>query len=108
MEYISVDDDRYSGVYSGALFTAWVGDVPEDVSGGDGLCEEFWDENTILCGKGDSAVLAVQDLLQKIDRWVGSFDLVDTGRFRVEKDERFLLVWTDKFDAWWPEDYRDQ
>lgn len=60
----SINLDRYSGVYSGARFTAWEGMPPEEIDADDGTCEDFWRSNPLRlkCGKGETAVEALADL----------------------------------------------
>lgn len=66
---IQIDEDRYSGCYSGSPFTAWLGIRPTDIDAGDGDCEEFWDKHreTALFGAGRTAQEAFRDLLQKAE-----------------------------------------
>lgn len=71
MEYITVDRDRYGGIYSGSAWTAWIGEAPSGVGAGDGCCREFWENNKITYGAGDGASEAVQNLLAKEDGYIG-------------------------------------
>jgi hypothetical protein len=65
---VVVDEDRYSGAYSHAGFTAWWGIPPNYIDAGDPTCAEFWSENPdVLCGKGSTAQEAFSDLAKKID-----------------------------------------
>ena len=67
-ELVVVDDDRYSGAYSRAEYTAWWGIPPDDIDAGDPTCDEFWYKNPeVLCGKGNTAQEAFRDLAAKID-----------------------------------------
>lgn len=63
---IFIDEDRYSGAYSGHCFTAWFGAVPDDIDAGDTGCQTFWRNNDIVFGGGDTSDKAVADLLEKI------------------------------------------
>ena len=60
--------DKYSGKYSGADFLAWnlnPHDIPEEIFT-DGVAE-FWENNTLVCGKGNSAEAAIIDLHKKLN-----------------------------------------
>ena len=66
---LTVIYDRYDGVYSGGKYTAWnlsYYEIPEDVSGDDMDCPEFWGHNDIPCGKGNSPENAILDLYLKL------------------------------------------
>jgi hypothetical protein len=65
---IFIDEDRYNGAYSGHEYTAWVGGIPDDASGGDSTCYEFWDTNKVIFGGGNTPDEAVADLFKKL--WV--------------------------------------
>ncbi|MEL6348461.1 MAG: hypothetical protein AAFV53_35470 [Myxococcota bacterium] len=64
---IVVDDDRYSGIYSGARFTAWVGLPPEDIGDDDLTCRFFWEDQmaqrSATFGRGQTEAAAILDLL---------------------------------------------
>ncbi len=63
--------DRYSGVYSGARYTAWNlehEDVPGAISDGDNPCDAFWRSNNIVVGLGDTPSAAETDLIEKIQK----------------------------------------
>lgn len=66
---IEIEDDRYSGTYSGHGFTAWPGIRPTDIDGGDTECMEFWDQwrDKALYGGGNTAQEAFRDLIQKME-----------------------------------------
>lgn len=66
LNQIIVVDDRYSGVYSNAEYTAWVKSVPGDISADDSTCKEFWRTNKVICGKGSSVDEAVAGLFKII------------------------------------------
>lgn len=107
MKFITVDSDRYGGVYSDALFTAWKGDKPFDVDASDNYCAEFWDNNYRLCGKGSTSLEAVKDFFAKSQQdktiyvWIGWFDIIDFDF--LPNEERFLIIGTKAFFEWWPE-----
>ena len=66
---ITVIADRYTGAYSGALWTAFnlrQGQIPEGVDDGDPECMEFWDNYTEPVGKGNTPDDAVRDLEAQI------------------------------------------
>lgn len=62
--------DRYTGVYSGGLFTCWPLDffnLPDDIEGGDTDCDIFWfrcDKSEV--GIGNTPQEAFEDLEKKI------------------------------------------
>ena len=66
---LTIINDRYSGVYSGAKYTAWnldCEDVPTEINGDDIVCNNFWQKNKVVVGKGDSILEAVQDLREML------------------------------------------
>jgi len=67
---ITVIVDRYGGYYSGGVFTAWPGEVPEAVDDGDIECMEFWSKPT-FCGIGDTADVAIADLYRRMNLKIG-------------------------------------
>lgn len=69
---LTIIRDRYTGVYSGASFTAWnldYDEIPYEVSGDDISCYQFWsglDTAIYVVGKGATVEEAYCDLLQKM------------------------------------------
>lgn len=67
---LTVVADRYNGVYSGGVFTAWNkynDELPSAIFGDDTSCMEFWSKNdNILCGRGDTIDSAIADLYGKL------------------------------------------
>ena len=66
---LTVVCDRYGGVYSGANFIAWNLEpdcVPMDSQAGDGTCSDFWDDNERVVGRGHTADLAIDDLIENM------------------------------------------
>ena len=66
---LTIIADRYSGTYSGGVYLAWnlVPDaIPEGVEydGDDGM--DFWENNEIVCGKGNTVSEALADLYVKL------------------------------------------
>ena len=61
--------DRYSGAYSGGIWTAWPlewWEIPNEISESDTPCRVWWDANRKLkIGKGSSPDEALSDLLKK-------------------------------------------
>ena len=58
--------DRYSGSYSGGEYTAWnlyPEDIPDGPFSGDGDCFDFWLENTIPVGVGETPNDAIRSLV---------------------------------------------
>lgn len=99
MRYIEIDEDRYSGIYSGAAFTAWDGEQPSEIDAGDPTCEKFWETNKRVCGKGPTAQSAAADLLTKLgdDAWFGWFRaIVMPQEIIIPNDARhWPLGWED-------------
>lgn len=64
---IVVDDDRYSGAYSNARHTAWIGPPPEDIGGDDLSCSLFWEDQMAQpddpFGRGETETDAILELL---------------------------------------------
>lgn len=64
---LTIVSDRYTGAYSGGLFTAWnlyYYEMPEEIGGGDVECSEFWINNKIIVGKGKTPNEAVDNLCE--------------------------------------------
>ncbi len=60
--------DRYTGSYSGALWTAFMLDqVPEGAIGDDVTCMDFWGSYSEPVGKGSTPQGAVDDLAKRVD-----------------------------------------
>ena len=67
---LTVVKDRYNGVYSGGVYTAWnmdADEVPIEISCGDTECMSFWMDNDIPVGIGNTMQDAVNDLAQKLE-----------------------------------------
>jgi hypothetical protein len=96
---IEVDEDRYSGAYSGAGYTAWLGFRPDDIDAGDSTCEEFWENNRVVHGRGDSPQAAYLDLVSK-------HDPEDLKRYKIVSVNpscqfpTFMLIGTTEFALW--------
>ena len=61
--------DRYTGAYSGGVFTAWnldFFDVPKEIEGDDSECDNFWFTYTGLVGKGRTPDEALEDLCKEM------------------------------------------
>ena len=78
---LTIVADRYSGTYSGGIFTAWnlyFDELPNEIDGGDVECMDFWyGENgdiygdrrkDIVCGVGSTPNNAVSDLYMKLKK----------------------------------------
>lgn len=66
LDVITIIEDRYNGVYSGAKYTAWnltYDEIPDGVESGDGECVVFWHEYKGIVGKGNSPKEALEDLI---------------------------------------------
>lgn len=67
--------DRYTGVYSGGIFTAWNLDpdeIPEDICADDNSASEFFDDirygrRDYIYGIGETPDEAAMDLYMKIE-----------------------------------------
>lgn len=70
---LTVVTDRYTGAYSGGKFTAWnlePSEMPDGMFGDDCDCMEFWRNNEIVCGKGNTIEEAIGNLyleLRKVE-----------------------------------------
>jgi hypothetical protein len=54
---LTIVQDRYNGIYSGAKFTAWnmyPYELPIGATGDDVTCREFWDNTEIPVGLGNT------------------------------------------------------
>ena len=59
--------DRYTGTYSGALWTAFaLEEIPEGCRADDVTCQDFWCEMTDPVGKGSTPDEALADLNRAI------------------------------------------
>lgn len=66
---LTIVADRYGGSYSGGAYTAWnlePWEVPGEIGCGDLICCAFWDDNRLICGKGDTPDEAKRDLISKM------------------------------------------
>lgn len=75
---LTILKDRYSGMSSGGIFTAWnrePGTIPEEVEGGDFEAIDFWEKyyknfdaitrDFEIIGVGNTPNEAVEDLIKK-------------------------------------------
>lgn len=61
--------DRYTGVYSDGVYTAWnlhLEEIPQDIEADDVSCRNFWYSYTGIVGLGGTPSDAVNDLQQKL------------------------------------------
>lgn len=76
---LTIIEDRYSGVYSHGIFTAWnryADCVPDEIDGGDITAYDFWNEyrdeydmithSADIVGLGNTPEEAVKDLMRRI------------------------------------------
>ena len=66
---LTIVQDRYGGAYSGGKYTAWHLDfeeIPEEINSEDTICHDFWVENEIIVGKGNTPLEAVEKLRELI------------------------------------------
>jgi len=67
---IIVISDRYSGVYSGAEWTAFnTYDVPSGPADSDTECSDFWQCPNMPVGRGSTPNAAVADLEVNMEQW---------------------------------------
>ena len=123
MNYITIEYDRYNGVYSKAQYTAWGGAAPEEISDGDSACEFFWaqvhagklnvDCKPFLYGDGRTADEALKSFYEKfIERdqlcpsmWdVVYIDNAYVGRKKAV--DVFYVVGSDYFNKSFPLTYK--
>lgn len=89
-EPLTVEEDRYGGIYSGGAYTAWPRrpeDVPTATSGDGEVCDLFWmwaRENNIMVGLGDTREEAIRDLKMKLE---------DHPDFDPRNEPRYLGNW---------------
>ena len=66
---LTIISDRYCGTYSRGYYTAWNLDpqcIPEGQDSDDCGCMDFWFENKIPVGLGDTPEQAIEDLIKKL------------------------------------------
>lgn len=103
-QLVVIDDDRYSGAYSGAAYTAWRGGKPDDIDAGDVTCEEFWRKyGTVMHGRGDTPQAAFLDLKTKFE--ATGYLFMEPLLFVLAPDltygsERAFLAQSDEFKEW--------
>ena len=72
---MTIVEDRYTGAYSGGLYTAWNNfpwEVPEAIFGDDSSCFDFWrlvrkNKSIYLFGVGQTPEEAAKNLREKIN-----------------------------------------
>lgn len=70
---LTIFKDRYNGAYSGGNYLAFPEDpwsCPESCFSDDNTCREFWFENVDPVGVGDSTEAALNDLRDKMRKFV--------------------------------------
>ena len=104
LQLVVIDDDRYSGAYSNASYTAWRGGKPDDIDAGDTTCEEFWKKyRNCLHGRGNTPQEAFRDLLVKVESQGWDFLgplLVVIAPCRLYGEEQAILKDSDAFKTW--------
>ena len=71
---VTIIEDRYSGTYSGAVWTAFnCYDVPSGPASDDIACSEFWAEPCMPVGKGETPNEALEDLRRSAEDWESGF-----------------------------------
>ena len=67
---LTIINDRYTGTYSGGIFTAWNMDyyeIPKDPDEDDVACMLFWAKTDIIVGRGETPQEAVDDLKRRLE-----------------------------------------
>lgn len=67
---LTIINDRYTGTYSGGIFTAWNMDyyeIPTDPDEDDVTCMLFWAKTDIIVGRGETPQEAVDDLKRRLE-----------------------------------------
>ena len=67
---LTIINDRYTGTYSGGIFTAWNMDyyeIPTDPDEDDVTCMLFWAKTDIIVGRGDTPQESVDDLTRRLE-----------------------------------------
>ena len=67
---LTIINDRYTGTYSGGIFTAWNMDyheIPTDPDEDDVTCMLFWAKTDIIVGRGETPQEAVDDLIRRLE-----------------------------------------
>ena len=67
---LTIINDRYTGTYSGGIFTAWNMDyyeIPTDPDEDDVACMLFWAKTDIIVGRGETPQEAVDDLKRRLE-----------------------------------------
>jgi hypothetical protein len=102
-DLVVVEEDRYTGAYSGALFTAWWGIPPDDIDAGDMECGEFWrTHKDVLCGMGNTPQAAFQDLAKKVDAagWLFEPRFADVPNGIKYGEHLYFLCASPEFFTW--------
>ncbi len=82
---LTIVKDRYTGTYSGGIFTAWnieADEVPTDIYGDDTECRNFWSD-ALVVGRGDTAEEAEEDLERRIAESNGDSKYVDESAYWI-------------------------
>lgn len=88
---VIIDEDRYGGSYSGFVFTAWFNEVPDDVSGSDSVCHNYWFSNNVVFGGGNTPDDAAADLLKKLYQ----------DNIQLERDGKTVVGYTVYVETIW-------
>ena len=81
MSRVVLVNDRYHGTYSGANWTAWISDCPDEINDDDVTCSTFWYYRETIPKHGRGAT--PEEALADLGRY---YDLNDyTHRLRDEQ-----------------------
>ena len=91
---ITIIEDRYTGVYSRGIYTAWncdPEDIPSDISAGDVTCMMYWENDTEhrkYVGRGSTPDEALKDLKRRVGEiWMFQEELI-LESYRTKKDDK--------------------
>jgi len=94
--------DRYNGTYSGGKWTAWnLSYVPSKIDADDVECADFFSENTIVYGRGETPQEAIDDLKMILDCGVSDPDEEDDEDEEDEKMEPTSVWRIENIDDIW-------
>ncbi len=68
---LTITKDRYNGLYSGGEYTAWnlePEEIPPQIFYDDVSCYDFWTNNKVPVGKGNTPLEAIKNLEELLGR----------------------------------------
>ena len=92
---LTIVKDRYGGAYSDGVYTAWNLDyyeIPLEVALDDVSCMDFWSNNTIIVGKGNTPEESIEDLYKQLDvADIKSETIKAFGKLLIDKAENGII-----------------